>query len=191
MLEALTIAAGYLIGSIDVAVWVARREGIDIYSAGSGNPGASNVLRVLGRSMAAIVFAADLLKGLTAAALGEIVGGSELVGFAAGAAAVLGHCYPVWHRFHGGKGVATTVGMTLWLIPGLGVAMAAIWVAILTVTRVASYGSLLIVLVAVPVTAIWARERWSVMVMAAVALLVFWRHSGNIKRMIAGGERTV
>lgn len=149
------------------------------------------MLRVLGRRIAAGVMAVDLLKGVVAAGLGELVGGSELMGFAAGAAAVVGHCYPIWHRLRGGKGVATTVGMLVWLIPGLGLAMVAIWIGILAATRVASYGSLLAVTFAVPATAVWAEERWSVAVMSGVAALIFIRHSGNISRMLRGREETV
>ena len=86
--EALSLVVGYLIGSIDFAVFAARRKGVDIYAEGSGNPGASNVSRVIGRSAAAMVLVGDLLKGVVAAAFGELVGGSELVGLAAGGLAV-------------------------------------------------------------------------------------------------------
>jgi glycerol-3-phosphate acyltransferase PlsY len=191
VLEALTILAGYLIGSIDVGGLTARRHGVDIYATGSGNPGASNISRTLGRRQGAVVMGADVLKGIAAAALGELVGGSELVGFAAGAMAVVGHCFPVWHRFRGGKGVSTGGGMLLWTIPGLGLALGVVWGAVVAVTRMSSLGSLTIAVLAVPGVAIWARHGWSAVIMAAVSLLVVARHRDNIERMFREGEQTL
>ncbi len=188
MPEALTILVGYLLGSVDFGVLIARSRGIDIYSVGSGNPGASNISRVLGRRYGALVLLADTGKGFVAAAVGELVGGSELVGFAAGAMAVVGHCFPIWHRLRGGKGVATAGGMVLWTIPGLGLGLALIWAAIVALTRVSSYGSLTIAVLAVPGVAIWARHGWSAVIMAAVSLLVVTRHRDNIERMLQGRE---
>ena len=191
MLEGLAILAGYFIGSIDVAVVIARRHGVDIYGTGSGNPGASNISRTLGRRHGALVMIADVLKGVVAAAIGELVGGSELVGFAAGAMAVVGHCFPLWHRFRGGKGVATGGGMLLWTIPGLGLALGIIWGAAVAITRVSSLGSLIIAVLAVPGVAIWARNGWSAVIMGALSLLVIARHRDNIERIFSGGEQTL
>lgn len=191
MPELFAVLAGYLLGSVEAAVLVSRSRGIDIYRSGSGNPGASNVLRVFGKKTGAAVMLADLLKGVAAAAIGELVGGSELVGFAAGAAAVVGHCYPIWHRFRGGKGVASAVGMLVWLIPFVGLGLAAIWAAVIGTTRVAAYGSLVIMALAIPAVALWAESRAAVLIMAAVALLIYARHWGNIRRMLTGGEQTI
>ena len=191
MTEALSLIAGYLIGSIDFAVLAARLRGIDIYSEGSGNPGASNVARVMGRGAGALVLVGDLLKGVVAAGFGELVGGSELVGFSAGGMAVAGHCFPVWHRFKGGKGVATTVGLLLWTIPWLGLGLAAIWAGIIALTRVSSFGSLTIVTLAIPGVWTWAEDAWSAAIMAAASFLVVVRHKDNIKRMMGSGEQTI
>ena len=191
MIEAIVLVAGYLIGSIDFAVLAARRSGVDIYTEGSGNPGASNVARVIGKRAGALVMVGDLLKGVAAAGLGELVGGSEFLGFAAGGLAVAGHCFPVWHRFRGGKGVATTVGVLLWAIPLLGLGLAMVWGSIIAATRVSSYGSLTIVLAAVPAVWLWAEEPRSAIVMAAITALVVVRHSGNIQRMLGSGEQRV
>ena len=191
MLEGLAILAGYFIGSVDVAVIIARRHGVDIYGAGSGNPGASNISRTLGRRHGALVMIADVLKGVVAAAIGELVGGSELVGFAAGAMAVVGHCFPLWHRFRGGKGVATGGGMLLWTIPGLGLALGIIWGAAVAITRVSSHGSLIIAVLAVPGVAIWARNGWSAVIMGVLSVLVIARHRDNIERIFSGGEQTL
>lgn len=189
MTDVLALAAGYLIGSIDFAVLAARWKGVDIYSKGSGNPGASNVSRVIGRRAGALVLVGDLLKGVAAAAVGEAVGGSELVGLAAGGMAVAGHCFPVWHRFKGGKGVATTVGVLLWAIPWLGLGLALIWAVIIGVTRVSSFGSLTIVTLAIPGVWVLAEDPWSAAVMAAISALVIIRHKDNIKRMLGAGEQ--
>ena len=191
MTEALSLVVGYLIGSIDFAVLAARLKGVDIYAEGSGNPGASNVARVIGRGAGALVLVGDLLKGVAAAGFGELVGGSELMGFAAGGMAVAGHCFPVWHRFKGGKGVATTVGVRLWTIPWLGLALAGIWAAIIGATRVSSFGSLTIVTLAIPGVWVWAEDTWSAAIMAATSFLVVVRHKDNIKRMVGSGEQTL
>lgn len=191
MSEVLALFAGYLIGSIDFAVLAARWKGIDIYAEGSGNPGASNVSRVIGKPAGAMVLVGDLLKGVAAAAVGEAVGGTQLMGFAAGGMAVAGHCFPVWHRFKGGKGVATTVGVLLWAIPWLGFGLALIWAAIIGVTRVSSFGSLTIAILAIPGVWLWAEDPWSAAVMLAISVLVIVRHKDNIKRMLGTGEQTL
>jgi glycerol-3-phosphate acyltransferase PlsY len=189
--EVVVIVVGYLIGSIDFAVLVARSRGVDIYAEGSGNPGASNVSRVLGKRAGAAVMLGDLLKGVAAAAIGELVGGTELLGFIAGGAAVVGHCFPVWHRFRGGKGVATTVGVLLWTIPLLGLALALLWAGIIAASRTASLGSLALVVLAIPGVWLWAEDGWSVVVMAAISLLVIARHAENIRRLLSGGEQSI
>lgn len=191
MTEALALVIGYFIGSIDFAVLAARLKGVDIYAEGSGNPGASNVSRVIGRGAGALVLLGDLLKGVGAAALGELVAGSELIGLAAGGLAVAGHCFPIWHRFRGGKGVATTVGVLLWVIPWLGLGLAAIWATIIAATRVSSFGSLTIVTLAIPGVWLWAEEARSAAIMAAISLLVVVRHKDNIRRMLGSGEQTL
>jgi glycerol-3-phosphate acyltransferase PlsY len=191
VLEAVSIVVGYLIGSIDFGVLAARLKGVDIYAEGSGNPGASNVTRVIGRRAGAIVLVGDLLKGVAAAAFGELVGGSELLGLAAGGMSVAGHCFPIWHRFRGGKGVATTVGVVLWVIPWLGLGLALIWAVIIGVTRVSSFGSLAIITLAIPGVWLWAEEAGSALIMAATALLVVVRHKDNIRRMLGGGEHSL
>ena len=122
----LAILIGYLLGSIDFGVIVPRALGIDIYMEGSGNPGTSNVLRSVGKGPAAIVMVGDGLKGLAAAAIGSTLV-DPTIGFAAGLAAVVGHVFPIWHRFKGGRGVATAIGAAIWLAPWWGLALALAW----------------------------------------------------------------
>lgn len=190
----LSLLAAYLVGSIDFAVVIARMHGVDIRQVGSGNPGASNVLRTLGRVPAAMVFVGDMLKGLVAAAMGTLAAGGDprsTLAFAAGLAAVLGHCYPVFHRFRGGKGVATAAGVLLFTIPIGGLALAAVWITVVAVLRVASAGSLAVVGLAIP-AALWQGVRGpALVVLGAILALIVWRHRGNISRMLSGAERTV
>lgn len=187
-MEAVAIVAAYLIGSVDFGVIVPRMRGVDIYTHGSGNPGATNVLRAMGRKAAALVMAGDLVKGIAAAALGSLAGG-VVVGFAAGFAAVLGHCFPVWHRFRGGKGVATAGGTMVWLEPLLGVALVAGWVLVAFVAKRASVASLLVALAMVPGTFAFGHRSWSLLWAAATAVLIVVRHHENIRRLLTGAER--
>ena len=184
------VVAGYLVGSVDFGVIVPRLAGVDIFSAGSGNPGATNVLRTMGRLAAAGVLLGDLVKGLLAALLGCLVGG-EVVGFAAGFAAVAGHCFPIWHRFRGGKGVATAGGMTFWLEPLLGLIMLGVWAATVRVTRRASVASVLVALGFVPGVAAFGHCGWALAWTGAAAALIVARHHENIMRLVRGEEHTI
>lgn len=184
------IAAGYLLGSVDFGVIVPRLLGVDIYGTGSGNPGATNVLRTMGRKEAALVLLGDLAKGVGAAALGSWAGG-PVVGFAAGLAAVVGHCFPVWHRFKGGKGVAAAGGMVAWLEPWALLILLGIFVAAVALTRKASLGSLLAALGLVPALAVFGHRGWSLGLAGAAAALIVARHWPNIRRLIKGKEHTI
>jgi acyl phosphate:glycerol-3-phosphate acyltransferase len=192
---ALAIAAAYIVGSIDFAVVVGRMHGIDIHNEGSGNPGASNVLRTLGKVPAAMVFIGDMLKGTVGAAMGMIASGTTnpMVHWAllAGLAAVIGHCYPIFHRFKGGKGVATAGGVMLWVVPLVAIGSAVLWAAIVKLTKTASIGSLVLALITLPL-ALWRGvEGLALLWLGIMILLVVWRHRGNIGRMIKGSEQKV
>jgi glycerol-3-phosphate acyltransferase PlsY len=186
------LVLAYLIGSLDFAVIVARIRGEDIYSLGSGNPGASNALRSMGKTAGALVLAGDLLKGVAAAAIGATLGGSGTLASAAGLAAVVGHCYPVFHRFRGGKGAATVAGMLLWVAPWAGVGMVLVFGAVVALTRIASVGSIAGAALAVPL-AVWLDgvRAWVLVWLVVAVLLVMYRHRGNIARLFRGAERKV
>jgi glycerol-3-phosphate acyltransferase PlsY len=184
------IAAGYLLGSVDFGVIVPRLLGVDIYGTGSGNPGATNVLRTMGRKEAALVLLGDLAKGVGAAALGSWAGGPA-VGFAAGLAAVVGHCFPVWHRFKGGKGVAAAGGMVAWLEPWALLVLLGVFVAVVALTRKASLGSLLAALGLVPALALFGHRGWSLGLAGAAVALIVVRHLPNIRRLAKGSEHTI
>lgn len=191
--DAATIAvlvAAYLIGSVDFGVVVPRLLGVDIYAAGSGNPGASNVLRTMGRAAGAAVLLGDMAKGVAAAALGDLVVGGP-AGFGAGFVAVLGHCFPVWHRFRGGKGVATAGGVTFWMEPLLGLGSLLVWGTVVALTRRASVASLVVVAGFVPALIAFGNRGWALAWAALTALLVVARHHANIRRLLSGAEHTV
>ena len=192
---ALAIVAAYVVGSIDFAVVVARMHGVDIHEVGSGNPGASNVLRSIGRVPAALVLLGDTMKGVVAGAMGMIAAASTDPtvewAFLAGLAAVVGHCYPVFHRFKGGKGVATGLGVLFFTVPLVGGIVFLGWVVLVRLTKTASISSLIAVLGSIPL-AIWQGViGWSLVWLLATIVLVLWRHRGNIQRMIQGREQKV
>jgi glycerol-3-phosphate acyltransferase PlsY len=184
------VVAGYLIGSIDFGVVVPRLFGVDIFAVGSGNPGTTNVLRTMGKGAAAVVLIGDVLKGVAAAAVGNAAG-TDPLGFLAGFAAAVGHCYPVWHRFKGGKGVATTAGAALWMAPLVGGILVVVWGLLTAVARKASIASLLLAIALVPSLALGGVRGWSLVWAGAAALLIIYRHRGNIARLLSGSEHSI
>jgi glycerol-3-phosphate acyltransferase PlsY len=184
------VVAGYLLGSVDFGVIVPRLLGVNIYGTGSGNPGATNVLRTMGRKEAALVLLGDLAKGVGAAVLGSWAGG-PVIGFAAGLAAVVGHCFPVWHRFKGGKGVAAAGGMVAWLEPWALLILLGVFVAVVALTRKASLGSLVAALGLVPALALLGHRGWSLGLAGAAVALIVVRHLPNIRRLVKGREHAI
>ncbi len=190
--------AGYLLGSISFAVIVAKRCGVDIFKAGSGNPGATNVKRVCGKKPGNLVFALDLLKGLVAAGLPWVIGTlsgfspdvimhAQIAGFAG---AVLGHCFSIFLGFRGGKGIAVSAGALLGALLPCCLVAAALWLIIYFSTKVVSIASLLAAL-SLPVTSyFWYNGAgdprfW---LCCAVAGFVCFTHRGNIARLVSGKE---
>lgn len=192
---ALALIAAYVVGSIDFAVIVARMHGVDIHQVGSGNPGASNVLRSIGRVPAAMVLVGDMFKGVIGAAMGMIAAGSIDFqvewAFLAGFAAVVGHCYPIFHRFRGGKGVATGLGVLVFTVPIVAAILVVGWLVLVKLTKTASISSLIAVFAAIPL-AIWQGvDGMSLVWLLATVVLVVWRHRANIGRVFRGSEQKV
>jgi glycerol-3-phosphate acyltransferase PlsY len=191
----LALLAAYLVGSIDFAVIVARMHGVDIHKAGSGNPGTSNVLRTLGKVPAAMVFIGDTLKGTVGAAMGMVASGvpepTVHWAFAAGFAAVIGHCYPIFHRFKGGKGVATGGGVLLFTVPIAALIEISMWAIVVKLTKTASIGSLVIVVITIPMLMWQGVDGLSLLWAGLMIVLVIWRHRSNIQRMVSGSEEKV
>ena len=192
---ALALVAAYVVGSIDFAVIVARMHGVDIREVGSGNPGASNVLRSIGRLPGAMVLIGDTLKGVIGSAMGMIASGTSdpQIEWAvlAGLMAVIGHCYPVFHRFKGGKGVATGLGVLFFTVPLAGLIVVVSWLILLKLTKTASISSLIVAFAAIPL-AIWQGiTGMSLVWLLATVVLIVWRHKANIQRVFTGSEQKV
>ncbi|MBS0502451.1 MAG: glycerol-3-phosphate 1-O-acyltransferase PlsY [Proteobacteria bacterium] len=189
-MPALALLAGYLLGSIPFGLLLTRFAGAgDLRAIGSGNIGATNVLRTGRKGLAAATLLLDALKGAAAVWIGEAIvpGGGALLG---GAAAFIGHCYPVWLKFNGGKGVATFGGIAFGLWWPLGLIYLAVWIGVLAITRYSSVGGLAAA-VAAPVSAfLFGRMDIGILFMA-LGLLVFWKHRTNIGRLLAGTEPRV
>lgn len=179
-------AAAYLLGSVPFGLLLTRHSGAgDLRAIGSGNIGATNVLRTGRKGLAAATLLLDLAKGAAAVLLARsLFPGTEAL---AAFAAVIGHCFPVWLRFHGGKGVATTMGVALGLAWPIGLAYAVVWLGVLAATRISSLGGLSAVLAA-PLAALATGYGAYAPVLGAITLLVFWLHRANIARLVAGTE---
>lgn len=187
MLLLLATAAGYLLGSIPVGYLVGRLRGIDVRRYGSGATGGTNVLRTLGWGPALVTLAGDLLKGTLAAYLGGRLAGDW--GYAlAGLAAVVGHSYPVWLGFRGGKSVATGMGTLVPAHPQAVLTGLAVGVALIAPTRYVSLGSMggaLAVLLYMLLAPAPAAHKF---LAAGAVAVVLWRHRDNMRRLLAGKE---
>lgn len=186
---ALALVFSYLAGSVPFGLLVARlATGKDVRTVGSGNIGATNVARAAGRAAAAITLMLDALKGLLPAAIAARTLSEPWATAACGVAAVIGHCYPVWLRFRGGKGVATGFGVALALAPISAACGAAVWVLLYKLLRISSVGSLAGVATALFVAAATAPP-WSIAGVAAIAAIVLVRHRANVERLLRHEER--
>ncbi len=198
----LAIGIGYLLGSCPNGYLVSRARGIDIRQHGSGNIGATNVLRVLGKKWGYLVFALDALKGFVAVRLAFAIAAAtvigtaqrELLGIASGLACILGHTFPVWLRFRGGKGVATSAGVLLGLMPVAVFSVLAVWIILFKITRYVSVASIGAA-VALPLFVI-AYHRFGLLRGATllpfsilIAGVVVWRHRSNLQRLLQGKEQ--
>jgi glycerol-3-phosphate acyltransferase PlsY len=190
------VVAAYLIGSISFAVVVSKVFGLpDPHSYGSGNPGATNVLRTGNKAAAALTLLGDGLKGFVAvtlaARLGASWGDASLATAGAALAVFLGHLYPIYHRFAGGKGVATALGIAFALSWQLGLALFGVWLAAALLTRMSSVASMAAAIGA-PLLGLYmlgnSPEAWALFPIAA---LLIWRHRGNIRKLLAGEERRI
>lgn len=185
----LALAAAYLVGSLPTGFLVARAFGLgDIRRHGSGNIGATNVLRTLGRGAAVLTLAGDIAKGYAAVWLGSRLAPGGDAAAACAVAAVAGNCWSIFLRFRGGKGVATGLGALLRLVPWAVGPAALVWVAITVSFRYVSLGSVLAAL-CVPLGAVLLGYPWtSVVAAAVVGVVVIVRHRANISRLLAGNE---
>ncbi len=206
---AITVIAAYLLGSIPFGLIIARAHGKDLRAIGSGNIGATNVARALGKKWAYICFALDMLKGLVPMLAARQILNFQLsivncqffwLWLAVGCAAIVGHIFPVYLRFKGGKGVATSLGVALGLWPYFTICAAAalaVWVPMVLIWRYVSLASIaasiafpIVLILAVSLLPAWNfAEFWPLLIAAiAIPLMVIVRHRENIKRLLAGTE---
>jgi len=180
------LVLGYLLGSIPFGVILTRAGGAgDLRAIGSGNIGATNVLRTGRKGLAAATLLLDLLKGAAAVlVVAWLFPGEQML---AAAAAFLGHCFPVWLRFRGGKGVATLMGIVVALHWPLGLVYAAVWLGLLAGVRVSSLAGM-VAAASAPVAAALMGRFDLVLLLLALALIVLWKHGENIDRLFAGTE---
>jgi glycerol-3-phosphate acyltransferase PlsY len=185
------VVVAYLLGSVSFAVLLVRAAtGTDIRTSGSGNAGATNVLRAHGKKLALVVALLDVGKGAAAVALMRLVTADPFWAAAAGLAAVLGHVFPVFYRFRGGKGVATAIGAFLLLAPLALLCSLAVFVAVVAATRYVSLGSVIAMVLLPPLAGLlFHAPRPVVTAAGVVALVVVLKHLGNLKRLARGEER--
>ena len=188
------IASAFLLGSIPTGYLVARAKGVDIRQHGSGNIGATNVFRTLGKPLGVLVFFLDALKGFAAVWLAmRYGGGSAWPGILAAVAAIAGHNYTPWLGFTGGKGIATSAGVLVALMPWAVLAIAVVWFAVFFATRYVSLASICAA-AALPVAVggLWfygcGGNAPLLGFSALIAALAIWRHRSNIERLMAGTE---
>ena len=185
----LTVLLGYLAGSVPFAFLLARRAGIDVRVAGSGNVGAANVLRTTGTGRAVAVMALDVAKGALAVLLAHLSHAGATMTAVAGTAAVVGHVYPVWLRFHGGKGVAVAAGVFSVLTPMATAVACGLFLLIVRATRYVSLGSLAATVALPPAAWLTGASTAVVAASSCTAALIVFRHRSNIRRLRAGTER--
>ena len=190
MLALAAFAIGYLLGSIPFGLLLTRAAGLgDVRKIGSGNIGATNVLRTGNRKLAAATLLLDAFKGTAAVLIAHKAFGPE-AGMIAGFAAFLGHLFPVWLGFKGGKGVATYIGILLGLAPGMVLVFAAVWLSIAFLSKYSSLSALVATLV-IPVVLWLIGEEKMCLVLAVMTLITWWKHKPNIERLILGTESRI
>jgi glycerol-3-phosphate acyltransferase PlsY len=178
----------YLLGSLSFAILLSRKAGgPDPRVSGSGNPGATNMLRVAGKRLAGLTLLGDLLKGLLPVLAGALLGLSLQQQAWLGLAAVIGHLYPLYFRFHGGKGVATAAGMLLGLYPPAALLAICAWLLSFNLTRTSSLAALIATPLSLPLLA-WQQPE-ALLPMSAVTGLIVWRHRSNLRDLFDGRER--
>ena len=198
----LTVLIAYLLGSIPTGFLVAKARGVDIRTVGSGNIGATNVFRILGKAAGVFVLVVDAAKGwLAVFVVAKLVSGwfypepgspaLEWFRLCAGIAAILGHNYTCWLHFKGGKGIATSAGVLVALVPKPLLVVLAIWIIIFALSRYESLASIVAAL-SLPFAA-WAfgETRTIILVTAALAALAIYKHKANIQRLINGTENRI
>jgi len=190
MQEVLAIIISYFIGGILTAGVVASLKRVDLTKEGSGNPGATNAFRIFGPFFGGVVLLGDVVKGVLGALVGQWLGGGNIaVAALCGLAVVAGHNWPLFYKFRGGKGMATSVGAIIILVPETLLFLVPIWVLVVAVSRYVSLGSIMAALALPVATFFFYPQQGFLLLFAVVAsVLGVYRHRANIQRLLAGEE---
>jgi len=192
IIDILLVLGGYLFGSISTAILTCHLMGLpDPRSEGSGNPGATNVLRLGGKKAAFLTLSGDMLKGLVPVLIAQALHASPLIQSATALAAFLGHLYPVFFGFKGGKGVATALGAFLGANLWLGLAVVVTWLLMAFITRYSSLSALVATAAAPFYTWYFVSDAPHVIAVIVIAVILFWRHSSNIRNLLTGKENKI
>jgi len=188
----LLIAAAYFLGSVSSAIIICKLMGLtDPRTAGSKNPGATNVLRIGGKKAAAFTLLGDVLKGVIPVLIGKWLGLDYPWLGMIGLAAFLGHLYPIYYGLSGGKGVATAMGIYIALHPLAGLIVVAIWLIMAKGFRVSSLAALIAALLAPPVFYLFIHSMGLTVVLVLMTILIYWRHRSNIQNLLNGTESLI
>jgi acyl phosphate:glycerol-3-phosphate acyltransferase len=188
---AAVIVASYLIGSIPFALILARRWGADLRAVGSGNLGAANVMRASGVRAGLLVAALDMAKGAASVWIASSVSDGADLPAAAGLAAIVGHIYPIWLRFRGGKGVATACGVSAMLTPAAVPPALALFAAVVWLTKYISLASVVATIALPPIAYAFGAPAPAVIAAGAASAIIVFRHRSNVLRLWTGTERRV
>jgi glycerol-3-phosphate acyltransferase PlsY len=187
--DLLLVVTAYLLGSVSSAILVCRAMGLpDPRTQGSENPGATNVLRIGGKKAAAITLLGDSLKGLLPMLAGHLLAAGPATLAATGLAAFLGHLYPIFFGFRGGKGVATALGVQLGLYWPIGLSVAAVWLFTAKVLRISSLSALVSMALAPLIVWLFWPEPVLIGAQVLITAILFWRHRSNIRSLLSGKE---
>lgn len=187
--QILIVVLAYFLGSINSAIIVSHAMNLpDPRELGSGNPGATNVLRSGNKFAAAITLFGDLLKGFIPVFITNNLIGHEPTVAIVSVASLLGHMYPVYYRFRGGKGVATTLGVLLGISWFLGLIWVLLWLTVALLFRYSSLSALISTSLILLLSWIWSYDLWVVAALLIITSFVFWRHRGNIRNLLTGSE---
>jgi acyl phosphate:glycerol-3-phosphate acyltransferase len=183
----LTALLGYLLGSLNSSVIVGKIYGVDVREKGSGNAGLTNTLRALGKKAALAVLAGDVLKGVAACLVGSLITGQTGL-LAGGTAAVLGHNWPLYFNFKGGKGVLTSLAVVMMMDWKIGLILLGVFIIIVFATRYVSLGSMTAAALLPILSALFGKDAMFVVFALFLGLLIIIRHRSNVSRIINGTE---
>ncbi|MBA2690882.1 MAG: glycerol-3-phosphate 1-O-acyltransferase PlsY [Rubrobacter sp.] len=187
----LLILCGYIFGAIPTGILVGRAFGVDVRSVGSGNIGTANVMRAAGKKAAILTMVGDMLKGIVPVVIARIATDNEWIIASVALAAVIGHCWPIFLGFRGGKGVATGAGTSIGLVPLVGLLMFALWWAVAFFTRYTSLAAIVVMLVSPFAFILTGQSLPYVLYTIFGGAAVIFRHRENAKALLSGTERKV